>query len=63
MKLCVNMGGPPSKAKYYLTTDSLPVGRLKDEKFPDKGSEIVSETMYLQAVGAVLRDRDGVPFA
>ena len=39
VKLCVNMGGPPSKAKYSLTTDSEPVRRLNDEKHPDKGSE------------------------
>jgi hypothetical protein len=39
VELCVKLGGPPPKAKYYLTTDSEPVGRLNDEKFPDKGSE------------------------
>ena len=31
--------GPPSKAKYYLTTDSETVRRLKVEKHPDKGSQ------------------------
>jgi hypothetical protein len=25
VKSCVNPGGPPPKAKYYLTTDSEPV--------------------------------------
>ena len=30
----VKLGGPPSKAKYYITTDSAQVGRLKDEKHP-----------------------------
>ena len=30
----VKLGGPPSKAKYSITTDSAPVGRLKDEKHP-----------------------------
>ena len=35
----MKLGGPPPKAKYYLTTDSVPVWGLKDEKFPDKGSE------------------------
>ena len=39
MKPGVNMGGPPSKAKYSSTTDSEPVRRLNDEKHPDKGSE------------------------
>ena len=35
----VKLGGPPPKAKYSLTTDSVPVGRLNDEKHPDKGSQ------------------------
>ena len=39
VKLCVNMRGPPRKAKYSSTTDSEPVRRLNDEKHPDKGSE------------------------
>jgi hypothetical protein len=39
VELRVKLGGPPSKAKYYSTTDSEPVRRLKDEKHPDKGSE------------------------
>jgi hypothetical protein len=30
----VNSGGPPSKAKYLLATDSEPVGRLNNEKNP-----------------------------
>ena len=34
VKLCANPGGPPSKAKYYSTTDSGPVRRLNDEKYP-----------------------------
>jgi len=34
VELRVKLGGPPSKAKYYLTTDSEPVGRLNDEKNP-----------------------------
>ena len=48
----VNLGGPPPKAKYYWTTDSVIVARAKGEKYPDKGSEIVSETECLQTVGA-----------
>ena len=30
----LNLRGPSRKAKYSLTTDSEPVGRLKDEKNP-----------------------------
>ena len=30
----VNLGGPPPKAKYYLTTYSEIVARVKDEKYP-----------------------------
>ena len=57
---CLNMGGPSSKAKYYLTTDSEPVPWGKGEKNPCKGSEIESETVCVQAVGA--RKGDCVPF-
>ena len=39
VELRVKLRGPPRKAKYYLTTDSGPVGRLNDEKHPDKGSQ------------------------
>ena len=61
----LNMGGPPSKAKYYLTTDSESVRRLNDDKHRDERSERVPETVRLQAVGAVWRwpDGDGVLFA
>ncbi len=58
------MGGPPSKAKYSLTTDSELVLWRKGEKNPDKGSEIDPETKCLQAVGASLylyMRCDGVP--
>ena len=61
VKSCLKMGGPPSKPKYYLTTDSEQVPRGKGEKNPDKGSEIDPETECLQAVGADLFC-DGVPF-
>jgi hypothetical protein len=61
VKSCLNMGGPPSKPKYSLATDSEPVPWGKGEKNPDKGSEIVPETECLQAVGADLFC-DGVPF-
>ena len=33
------MGGPSSKAKYSLLTDSEPVPWGKGEKHPDEGSE------------------------
>ena len=39
MKSGVNPPGPPGKAKYYLMTDSEPVGRLNDEKHSYKLSE------------------------
>ena len=35
-------------------TDSVPVQRWKGEKNPCEGSEIEPETVYVQAVGAVL---------
>ncbi len=34
VELRVKPGGPPSKAKYYITTDSGQVRRLNDEKNP-----------------------------
>jgi len=46
----MNLGRPLSKAKYVLVTDSEPVPRGEGEKYPDKGSEIVSETVCLQPV-------------
>ena len=62
----VNPRGPPRKAKYSWTTDSVIVARAKGEKYPDEGSEIVPETMNLQAVGGLWllgATADGVPFA
>ena len=38
VKLRVKPGGPPSKAKYSWTTDSVPVRRLKGEKNRNKRS-------------------------
>ncbi len=46
----MNLGRPLSKAKYVSVTDSELVPRGKGEKYPDEGSEIVSETMCLQPV-------------
>jgi hypothetical protein len=61
VKSCLKIGGPPSKAKYSLLTDSEPVPWGKGEKHPDEGSETDPETGRLQTVGASLRG-DGVPF-
>ena len=60
-KLCLNMGGPSSKAKYYWLTDSELVPWGKGEKNPGEGSEIDPETVCVQAVGAYLLG-DCVPF-
>ena len=53
-KPCGKLGGPSSKAKYHLMTDSEPVPRGKGEKNPGEGSEIEPETVCLQAVRAPL---------
>ena len=52
MKSCVNLPGPSGKAKYSRETDSEPVLWRKGEKHFEKKSEIVPETVRLQAVGA-----------
>ena len=52
VKSCLNMGGPSSKPKYSLATDSEQVPWGKGEKNPDKGSEIDTEIECLQAVRA-----------
>ena len=51
-KSCMNLPGPSGKAKYSWETDSEPVPWGKGEKYPKQGSEIVLETIRLQAVGA-----------
>ena len=48
------MGGPSSKAKYSLLTDSELVPGGKGEKNPGEGSEIEPEIMCIQAVGALV---------
>ena len=50
VEFCWNLGGPPSKAKHSLLTDSELVPRGKGEKNRDERSEIEHETVYLQAV-------------
>ena len=52
VKSCLNLPGPSGKAKYYWETDSELVPWGKGEKHPEQGSEIVPETVRLQAVGA-----------
>ena len=61
-KSCLNLPAPSGKAKYYWETDSELVPWGKGEKHLEQRSEIVLETMCLQAVGANLFG-DGVPFA
>ena len=61
-EFCVNYPGPSGKAKYSPETDSEPVLWRKGEKHFEKKSEIVPETVRLQAVGAPIGG-DGVPFA
>ena len=48
----LNLEGPPSKAKYYLVTDSETVARAKDEKHPCKGSQKDLKPCTYTAVGA-----------
>ena len=45
-------GGPSSKAKYYLLTDSELVPWGKGGKNPGEGSEIEPEIVCVQGVGA-----------
>ena len=52
VKPCGKLGGPSSKAKYHLMTDSELVPRGKGEKNPGEGSEIEPETVCFQAVRA-----------
>ena len=54
MEPCGKLGGPPSKAKYNPATDSELVPWGKGEKNPGEGSEIVPETVCLQAVEELL---------
>ena len=54
MEPCGNRGGPSPKAKYKPATDSELVPRGKGEKNPGEGSEIVPETVCLQAVEELL---------
>ena len=60
LKSCGNLGRPLSKAKYSSATDSELVPRGKGEKHPVEGNETVSETVYLQSVGAPCHFGDGV---
>jgi hypothetical protein len=63
VKPCLNLGGPPSKAKYYLLTDSVQVPWGKGEKNPDEGSEIESWNHVLtNSQRAIVKPND-VPLA
>ena len=62
VKFRVNQRGPPRKAKYSWMTDSETVPWGKGEKNAEKASEIVPETVCLQAVGVLIYWDDGVPF-
>ena len=63
VKPCLNLGGPPSKSKYYLLTDSVPVPWGKGEKNPDKGSEIESWNRVLTNRQRAIVKPDVVPLA
>ena len=64
VKPWLNMGGPPSKAKYYFKIDSEPVPWGKGEKNRGERSEIEPETICLQSFGALFFMKgDGLPFA
>ena len=52
-KSCMNQPGPSGKAKYSWETDSEQVPWGKGEKHLEQRSEIVPETMRLQAVEAL----------
>ena len=54
VKSCLNPAAPSAKTKYSWETDSEQVPWGKGEKYPEQGSEIVPETVRLQAVGANL---------
>ena len=60
VKLGLNPGGPPSKAKYDLATDSAEYREGKVKRTQSMGVQR-PETVCLQAVGA--RKGDRVPFA
>ena len=60
---CLKLPGPSGKAKYSWETDSEQVPWGKGEKHPEQGSEIVPETVRLQAVGVPSTRDDCVPFA
>ena len=65
VKLRVKPGGPPSKAKYFWTTDSVPVRRLKGEKNRNKrSSKNLKPCIYKQSKTYGRKAMvDGVPFA
>ena len=59
-----NLGGPSSKAKYSLATDSKPVWRLKGGKNPYKGRLLnLKPCAYKLSEPYDFGQGDGVPFA
>ena len=48
-----NLGGPPPKAKYSLTTDSELSRAIERWEEPRQAEDSEPETMCLQAVGAL----------
>ena len=54
-EFCVKLPGPYGKAKYSRETDREPVPWGKGEKHFEQKSEIVPETVRLQAVGDVYK--------
>ena len=53
MKSCLNIGGPPSKPKYSLATDSERYRDWERRKEPREGSEIDPETACIQKAGDI----------
>ena len=62
MKSCLKTGGPPSKAKYELMTDSAQYREGKVKSTPSRGvKEFLKPCAYKLSERAW--SRDGVPFA
>ena len=62
MEPALNPGGPPPKAKYSPTTDSVEVARANDEKDPHEGSSKNLKPCAYKLSEHFL-ECDGVPFA
>ena len=62
VKSCLNIGGPPSKPKYYSMTDSAQVPWGKGEKNPEEGSEKNLKRGAYKQSEQKNKICDGVPF-